>query len=342
MKDRTPLKILVLYTGKMPGSPEDIGCFSDVWNFYLVRELQKHVNLSTKQIPSGLDDQQLVQWFLDLDISGYDAVIALGLRYFSRVDRCIGEELKTRLYPGILCQIHDGSRLDNDPVDVTFTFKNEDHRYPWGSEANRYVRHRSHNVYVGWAADPDLNYPKQDEKILRILVDHTNYGDNPIDLTVEVLQQIQAFIDSGVWRDRYDRVRVRRFDSGQVVDVDFDSISEIQRYDRTALPFTEVCEEHSLAQIFCVTHPESVGLVVLETAMAGALTVTPQGFIPRDRLDTVRHVEWDQQIPWHRVLENIDVAESRRVAVENSWMNVAKRMRDELRIRRNIRGGGAQ
>lgn len=331
--------MLILSPGKTPASPNEIDCFSDVWSYYLIGELNKIVNLTTIKIPA-FKDAKLVEWFEGLDVARYDAVIALGLRYFSTIPEKIGRDLKKRVYPGFLCQIHDGSRLDNDPVDITFTLKNESEKYPPNAEANRYVRHHSYNSYLGWAADADLNTPRQDAHTLRILVDHTNYGSNPIDLTKEILRDIQGFIDSKIWTPRWKGISVRRFDSGRVVDVDFDQIDEIQRYNRTGIPFVQICQEHSEAHIFCVTHPESVGQVVLETAVAGALTLTPVGFIPRDRLDTVRAIEYNGKIDWQAALDNIDPQASRLKSVSNSWAAVAKKLRDTILIRKYIRRSG--
>jgi hypothetical protein len=140
-----------------------------------------------------------------------------------------------------------------------------------------------------------------------------------------VLKEIQRFVNSGTWEGRFDSVSVRRFDSGQVVNVDFNNL-QIDRYDRTAIPFSEITKEHCAAHIFCVTHPESVGLVVLETAMAGALPVVPKGFIPKDRLDTVRHVEWDKFIAWKKVLLKLNPEASRNKALHNTWDAVASRI----------------
>ena len=185
---------------------------------------------------------------------------------------------------------------------------------------------------MGWASDPEINRPQQDPRNLRILVDHTNYGDNDVDMTVEVLEQIRRFVDSELWRRDFDSVSVRRFDSGQVVDVDFNDMS-IQRYDRTAIPFTEITQEHCAAHIFCVTHPESVGLVVLETAMAGALPVIPKGFIPKDRLKTIRYAEWEHRINWNYVMSKLDIERSRQVALENTWPAMANRIVQALERR---------
>lgn len=335
------MKFLLLHPGRRPTDVDQLSCFSDVWGYYLGQELPRHVSVDHCEIPGGLSKVDQTTWFDQLDVSGYDVVLGLGLRFFSGIPRHITDNLRKKLYPGFLCQLYDGSRLDNDGVDITFTIKNEDHieKYNFGSGANRYVRHRAHNEYVGWAADSELNMPAQDKTTLCLLIDHTNYGNNPVDHSDNVIAQIRHFYNSGVWKDRWNNVLVRRFDSGQVVTVDLDDQTPVSRYNRDAIPYREICKEHGQAHVFFVTHPESVGLVVLETAIAGALTVTPVNFIPYDRLCTVRHVEYQDQIEWNSVLNMIDPEKSRNTAIDNSWKQVSTRMRDAVHVRSIIRRG---
>jgi len=335
------LKILLLYPDRVINSIKQIRCFSDVYGYYLGSELARHTDTHSVRIPSGMTEQEMDDWFQQLDVTDYDAVIAFGLRYFSTIPSDIAQRFRRRLdHQTFLCQIYDGSRLDNDPVDITFTVKNDDinEKYFFGSPANRYVRHRACNAYIGWAADPDLNCPEQSKDDLRILIDHTNYAQNPIDSTQDIILEIKRFVDSGIWKPQWKSVTVRRFGNGQVLDVDLNDPGEISRYDRSTIPFTEVCQEHRQAHIFCVTHPESVGLVVLETATAGAIILVPDEYISADRLATVRHVSWKNNINWASVLKKIDPEKNRAVAIKNSWEAVAKRVRDEIRIRQIIRG----
>jgi hypothetical protein len=321
------MNLLILCPGKIPKSTDDIRCFTDVLNFYLPNAIKEYAECTILQIPSE-DDTELKQLFSTLDVNKYSAIITLGLRFYSRISKETTNLLKSR-FNGVFCQTHDGSRLDHDPVDITFTFKNDDERL--STNRHWYDRHKKHNVYMGWAADPKLNYPNQSTEELRILVDHTNYGENPIDETSEILKSIKEFVDSEIWRPNFKSVSVRRFDSGKVIDVDFNNINEITRYDRSTVSINEISKEHSKAHLFCVTHPESVGLVVLETALAGALTVTKKGFIPKDRLETVRHYEYIEDINWRQVFNMIDPALSRSVAIENSWEAVAKRIINALK-----------
>jgi uncharacterized ubiquitin-like protein YukD len=331
------MKLLVLCPGKIAKSLDQIGCFTDVLNYYLPKSLYNLADTTVVAIPE-VDNNQLKEIFSTVPVDGYDAILTLGLRFYSKISPETTALLQDR-FTGLLCQIHDGSRLDNDPVDITFTFKDDTARL--SKNAERLARHKKYNEYMGWATDSEVNTPQQDTRDLRILVDHTNYGDNDIDLTLEVLSQIKRFIDSGLWQQNFDSVSVRRFDSGQVVDVDFNNL-DIKKYNRTPVPFSEITKEHCAAHIFCVTHPESVGLVVLETATAGALPVIPKGFIPRDRLKTIRYVEWDQRVNWKYVMSKLDIPKSRSVALANTWDAVANRVVQALTRRLELLKSGAQ
>jgi len=214
------MKILILCPGKIAKSLDDVGCFTDVLNYYLPKSLANIVDTVVMAIPD-VDNDQLKEIFSTVPVDDYDAVLTLGLRFYSKISPETTALLRNR-FTGLLCQIHDGSRLDHDPVDITFTFKDDTARL--AKNAGWSARHKTHNEYMGWATDPEVNTPRQDLRNLRILVDHTNYGDNEVDLTVQTLQEIRRFAESSLWRHRFDSVSVRRFDSGRVVDVDFNKL----------------------------------------------------------------------------------------------------------------------
>lgn len=326
------MKILILCPGTIPNNTEEIKCFTDVLCYYLPKSLTKLTDTEvTIQTIPPVDGDELKKTFSEIDVDGCHAIITLGLRFYSKISPDTVEVLRSR-FSGLLCQVHDGSRLDYDPVDITFTFKDDDRRM--SDNNKRFERHKKFNEYMGWATDFNINTPGQSSTDLRILVDHTNYGDNPVDETVTVLEEIKKFIDSELWKTKFESVSVRRFDSGRVVDVDFDNL-HITKYDRTTIPFQEITKEHCAAHIFCVTHPESVGLVVLETAAAGALPLVPKGFVPDDRLATIRHVEWKDSIDWEKVLASLDIPMSRKVALKNTWDAAAGRIYDILTARIN-------
>lgn len=324
------MKLLILCPGKIPQTTEGIKCFTDILNYYIPLSLKQVAETDVIKIPST-DGPELKKIFSEIPVAGYDAIITLGLRFYNKIPIDTTQLIRSR-FNGLFCQTYDGTRLDNDPVDITFTFKNDDERMKVNSWW--YSRHKKYNECIGWAADSSLNTPMQDPSCLRILIDHTNYGDNPTDNTVDIILQVKELVDSGIWKTKYNSIMVRRFDSGKIIDVDFEDLS-IRPYDRTAIPFTEITKEHGKAHIFMVTHPESVGLVVLETSMAGALTVVPDGYIQNDRLQTVRHYKYSDRIEWDKVLQLVDPTKSRKVAESNSWNKVASTIIEILTRRKN-------
>lgn len=58
-----------------------------------------------------------------------------------------------------------------------------------------------------------------------------------------------------------------------LVTIDSGNIS-VTPYRRTPVPATEFAAELRKSDVFIVTHPESLGLTVLEAAMCGALILT--------------------------------------------------------------------
>jgi len=330
------MKLLVLCPGKIPEKREDISCFSDVLNYYLPKSLVKFADCDIIRIPPSRNiyAKELADELKKINFKAYDAVLVLGLRFFSMQPKETLEYIRKN-FNGLICQTHDGSRRDLDGVDITFTFK-DDSRLWKGTP--RWESHNKYNYYVGWAADPELNKPEQNPDTLGILIDHTNYGDNPIDSTQDVIKQVKRLINSKLWESKFKNISVRRFDSGKTVDVDFNNVNNIEKFDRSkAISITEISKEHNKAHIFMVTHPESVGLVVLETSLAGALTVAPHKYINQDRLDTVRHYQYNIQsdIEWERVLDMIDINSSRKMALHSNWDNVSKNIITGLKTKLN-------
>lgn len=286
--------------------------FSGVWSWYLSAELRRRgvdFDFTPPVHMSGMSDQEVIRHHRKLDLTGYDHILALGTRYFERVPETVGKELMLRL-PGAVTQVHDAGR----PVktcDCTFTLRSD--------------RLNEFNHYVGWAADHEMITPRHTPGELRILIDHPDYSSERLDndISSRIIEDCQKFIRSEVWRKDYQSVRLRRIADGCIEDV---YTSDVPAYQRKAIPFAEVCEEYSKTHMFIVTHPESVGLSVLETAMAGATILSPVGFIQPDRLATVRSLTFHGSIPWEHALGHINIKASRRKALENSWSRVAMRM----------------
>lgn len=285
--------------------------FSGVWSWYLEQEFKRRgisIRFDAPLHEKKRKRSDIVDHYRNLDLDGIDHIVALGTRYFDRVPKACGNVLMERCC-GAVVQIHDSGR-DQMPCHATFTLRSD--------------RCDERNHYIGWAADHELLRPRQVRGEFRILVDHPDYGVGRRDNTERVVEECARFARSKLWRGRYSSVSLRRLVDGAIED--FDEGSAVWPYGRSAVSFEECCEEYSKAHVFMVTHPESVGLTVLETAMAGALTVAPAGFIQEDRLATVRHLTYDGSVPWREVLDSVDIKASRAMARENTWAKVAARM----------------
>ncbi len=71
--------------------------------------------------------------------------------------------------------------------------------------------------------------------------------------------------------------------------------------------YPKACEEYRKADIFIVTHPESMGLSVLESGAAGALVVAPLNYIKCSLLKPIYHISFENYIPWDIIVKMINV-----------------------------------
>ena len=307
-----------------------INSYSDVVNYYI----QKYFNtynidydifpMKTKKTDTDAD---LISIFNNLDVSSYDFVLALGLRYFTTIPSECGIALKKK--NTLVVQLHDGSLLDFEAADLTLTTRDDSSKYPLDAPANRHYRHHTFNKYIGWAADKELFIPLQFSYELRILVDHTIYDISQPDRTMDILIKIREFINSGAWKNKYINVRVRMIIDNEIIDVDVNDFS-IKPYSRKGVPYIEMAKEMCRTDIYFVTHGETVGLNALEAAMAGALVAVPVGYIPESLISTIHHFEFDRTINWTELLTSLDTKLSRAKAIEHDWGNVTKKILDTI------------
>lgn len=133
--------------------------------------------------------------------------------------------------------------------------------------------------YIGWAADQHLLTPKKTDKF-RVLVDHSLYVDG-FDASEMIMQGLKPFADS------IDVYQIRN-DGFCKVDLKIPYVKEM--YDRKMqIPYPDICEEYNRADIFIVTHGESLGLSVIECAMAGAHILLYNGAIKPSLIDPLAH-----------------------------------------------------
>jgi hypothetical protein len=188
---------------------------------------------------------------------------------------------------------------------------------------------RQHNfqktIHISFAADEKLLYPDKDTNFIRILVDHPTYEKDhfEVDKTKYILHNI---INSrNILNKSGKKVIVRRFVDGKIETVKNNQFA-VEPYKRVGVNILDAYKEYNKSDIFVVTHPESMGLSVIECAMAGCLIVTPKNYIKQCFLDGLNYYEFEKQIDWSTVLRKLNSKTSRGLALKKTWTQMYKSM----------------
>ena len=176
---------------------------------------------------------------------------------------------------GLICAICDHDQVIDGPQDILFT-------------ARRPV-HPARARYVGWAANPDMFASEKDPEWLTIFIDHKYDPSERYDDTEALLKSATAYAARLKDEDRLvgnppRRVQVvffspdglERIEPGEIRDV---HLGNDRRSFYRRVPGPELAAWTRKTDIFVVTHGESMGLPVLENAMAGALVLAHEGFV---------------------------------------------------------------
>jgi hypothetical protein len=296
--------------------------FTGIYAFYLMREL-RHRGVELVFVSGKAPD--MLKHLAAIDGKGCDHALALGLRWFTHQVPGCSAIVRTKV-KGAVTQLHDGLVHDYwaplmNAVDCTFMFRDDRTR------TRDWIRYANSYHYIGWAADPIALYPEQTADELRILIDHPYYKSGQPDITEAVTVDTTMFAHVGAWMPYgYKRVRVRRLINGGAEDVTIND-PPLKVFERQHVPFPDIAKEYRHTHVYMVTHKESVGLTCLELGMCGALIVAPVGMIYQDRLDSVRHIQYEGvRAPWGDILGSIDILASAEKAREQCWFSVADRM----------------
>ena len=229
---------------------------------------------------------------------------------------------------GLVCAICDHDNVIDGPQDILFTA-----RRPVNPGRGR---------YAGWAADLDLFTPEKDPDWLTIFIDHKYHLLPKHDHTEALLKSATSYAarlerEGRLVGNPPRRVQVvffspdglERIEPGEIRDID---LGTDRRAFYRRVPGPELAAWTRKADIFVVTHGESMGLPVLENAMAGAMIVSREGFVKPELLRPLSNYEYQkvEQIDWDSVVERLDPVRSRRRASHFTWAEVAQRMLDTL------------
>ena len=188
-------------------------------------------------------------------------------------------------------------------------------------------RNKRHCKYIGWTCDDSLCSPKQVKGRLQILIDHNYYGRHQNMLKNDLTEDITAQVCEFAKKHKEHQIVVRRFIAGGVETVDINNPQKMDKYVQGAgLSYEDACAEYSKTDIFIVTHKECMGLSVLESAMSGALVLTPEEYIKEDLLRHVHHIPFQKNIDWKHALQNIDAIKARKRVIKFNINNFVKKI----------------
>ena len=227
---------------------------------------------------------------------------------------------------GLVCAICDHDQVMDGPQDLLFTARRPNHP------------HRA--KYVGWAADLQTFTPEKDPEWLTIFVDHKYDPTERHDDTEALLKSATSYAARLASEDRrvgnpprrvqvvfFSPEGIERIEPSEVRDV---HLGNDRRTFYRRVPGPELAAWTRKADIFVVTHGESMGLPVLENAMAGALIVARRGFVKPELLRSLAHHEYDrvESLDWDSLTAHLNPARFRRRASHFTWGQVAERMLD--------------
>lgn len=185
-------------------------------------------------------------------------------------------------------------------------------------------KNKKRTMRLFWGADFELLQPKKD-KIINVLVDHQYYGKKSSDIYKR--DKTEYILDSLLKYKEKNNITIKHMGTGCVNDVST-GYKIIDYTQSDAIDFRKMYQFYNSAHIYVVTHPECFGLSVIECAAAGALIVTPAGYINKDILKHIHHVIIDNfnTIDWDDIIKKIDIEKSVKMAHKFSYENAFNKL----------------
>lgn len=169
-------------------------------------------------------------------------------------------------------------------------------------------------ISLGFAANHERLLPQKQKDTLRILIDHPAYNK-----THFIKKDKTKFIIKSIFSTKFDKqLIIRRFVNGDIESV-CNKDTKVELYNRKGINILNAYDEYNHADIFFVTHPESMGMSVIESAMSGCLIAIPKDYIKSDFLSGINYVEFTDTIDWKLILSKLNAKLSRKLALRKTW-----------------------
>lgn len=192
------------------------------------------------------------------------------------------------------------------------------------------------SFYIGWATNPDIFYPRLSNQSSQSLTKSPNelvilIDDKycKYDTSEEIIAKCYDYMLNN------DNVIIYRFGYS---DKAFDFIDTYKgtndRYIvlENRLPQYEKAHYHNISDIFIVSHCETLGFEVLESAMAGCYIISKNTYIKPDLLTDILHFNYDDisELELDFIKNQLDINTQRTKALKYTWQNSVKRINNTL------------
>ncbi len=195
--------------------------------------------------------------------------------------------------------------------------------------------------WIGWGGDPSIFYPDKNDNFLTIFVDGVYYVDiRKDDLTEEILNNVLDKLPEIIKQSKFEGFVLKTIGKGGIeVITNAKEAHDATRGGNPRIPYPELAKELRESHIFISGHSESMGLSALEASLSGNYLVIPKiyrkPFIKPDLTKDLHHLyvevgDENIEIPWERVLDNLDVEKSVKMASDKTWNSVVSRVIEEL------------
>ena len=224
---------------------------------------------------------------------------------------------------GYITHISDIYRPVVDNVDILF------YNIP-----NTNVTDVKKSLNIMYGCDENILFPNKNNNILEILIDHSYYGDDisklTTELTIEILNKTANYFR--LFKEK--KTIIRRFISNGIEVIDISKPIKVDIYNRVGLPYEEACKIYNKTHVFVVTHKESLGYSIIESAMAGSLIVSFKNFIKPEYLNNFHHIRFDSidDLDWDKIIRKIDINKSRQMALKFTWDTMFDKIINRLNL----------
>jgi len=308
-----------------------IGTFVDNYCYYFQKYLINKYGYTTYVIPLGETDSTLT--YLD-GLINFDFCIDINQRGLLKKGVEFYEKLRQNIKYGIF------NVSDN----------NDTHEFQYGPQKLLFYsifnpkQINNDSFYIGWATNPEVFYPQQN------LFSSLNKKITSNEITLNEIKSLTILIDDKYCRhDTSDKIIEKCFyymlTNGNVKiyrfgysDMTFNFVDKYKgKHDRyivleNKMPQYEKAYYHNISDIFIVSHRETMGFEVLESAMSGCFIVCKNTYIKNELLADLLHFKYDDinELDLDIISKKLDINTQRQNALKYTWENSIDRLHNVL------------